>query len=100
MKELVIYSMVVASVSYTISEAAIFRKMRVRICFRNKFFGKLISCGYCLGFWLSFLVIVFFHPVVPLSHTIFDWLFSWLILSWLAGFEWVIMCWLMKVSGK
>jgi hypothetical protein len=96
MKEFLIYSLVIASISFTVSEASIFSKLRTKVKFRSKFFGKLICCGYCLGHWLSACAVIIFKiNLEPLGYflTIFA-------LAWVAGFQWALMGVLWKIAGK
>ena len=96
MKDILIYSLVVASISFTVSEASIFKRLRDKIKFRSRFLGKLICCGYCLGHYISALMVIIFKiNLEPLGYflTIFA-------LAWIAGFQWALMCLLWKIAGK
>lgn len=59
--QLIIISLAVASISFTISRSIIFRPIRLFICNRSKFLGELISCIYCLSHWISFIFMIYFY---------------------------------------
>jgi len=100
-KEIFILSMAVASVSFTVSEAIIFKAIRKFISNKNKFLGKLISCGYCLGHWISFSLVAIYQPRLFYSAVpIFDYFITALVIVWISAFQWLIMCWFIKKTGK
>ena len=51
-------SLVTASISFAVSETRLFRPLREWVRGRSKFFGDLLSCGYCLGHWVAFALVV------------------------------------------
>lgn len=100
MQDILMYSLIVASVSFTISEAAIFSKLRFQIKLRSKFFGKLVCCGYCIGHWVAAFVMIVYQPRLFFSFAPIDYICTWFVLSWIAGIQWGLMCILFKISGK
>ena len=100
MKEIFILSLIVASISFTISEAAIFRKLRIRVKLRSVFFGKLIHCGYCCSFWVAVPIMILYQPRLYFLFSPLDYLFTWFALAWIAGAQWAIMAALFKIGGK
>jgi len=100
MQDILIYSLIVASISFLISESAIFNKLRIKIKFRSKFFGKLFCCGYCLAHWIAIPVMIIFQPRLFLVFVPLDYFFTWIILVWVASFQWALMGVLFKAGGK
>jgi len=100
MQEILIYSLVVSCISFTISEAAIFKKLRDRIKFHNRLLGKLVCCGYCVGHYIAALVMIIYQPRLFFYFAPVDYLFTWFVLVWISGVQWVIMVFLFKVAGK
>lgn len=97
--KLLLLSMVTACISYTVTEAAVFRSFRSWIE-PKKFVGKLFHCGYCFGFWVAVVMESVFH--VNLFNTWFylDCFLAVLVIAWLSGFQWITMCCLMKFAEK
>jgi hypothetical protein len=77
METILIYSLIVASVSFTVAEAAVFKGLRNWILLKSKFFGKLFKCGFCLGYWVSFILVAIFQPHLDLTISFIDLIFSW-----------------------
>jgi len=100
MKDLLIYSLIVASISFLISEAAIFNKLRIKTKLRSVFFGKLIYCGYCLSYYIAIPIMLIFQPRLFFIFMPLDYFFTWIILVWISSFQWAVMCVLFKISGK
>ena len=96
----VMLSVVTASLSYTITETKIFEPFRKWLREKNEFMGKLVSCGYCMGHWIALVLVVFFEVKIFHSWWLFDYFLSIVVIAWLAGFQWVLMCFLMDKAGK
>ena len=95
-----VLSLVTGWVAFTLSEAALFAPARASLASWNPWLGKLVNCGYCLGFWVAVcLVAVYqtrlFHAWWPL-----DYLLTALVVAWLAAFQWALLCWLVQLTGK
>jgi hypothetical protein len=66
----------------------------------SRFFGELVSYGYCLGHWMAFaLVGVYYARLFELWWPL-DYLLTALVMAWLSAFQWALMCSLMLRSGK
>jgi len=100
MKDILIYSFIVASISFLISDAAIFSKLRIKTKLRSVFFGKLIHCGFCLSFWIAVPIMIIYQPRLYFLFAPLDYFFTWIVLAWIAGVQWAIMCVLFKIAGK
>jgi hypothetical protein len=99
--EKVIYlSLVTASISFTVTETKLFSPLREWVHGRSKFFGELVSCGYCLGHWVAFALVVIYRPKLFDSWWLPDYFLMALIIAWLGGFQWALMCWVMERAGK
>ncbi len=62
MEQVVLLSLVAASVAFTISETAIFAGMREGAKSWNPWLGKLASRGYCLNHWVAFGLVALYRP--------------------------------------
>lgn len=68
---LIIISLAIASISYTISKGGIFRPMRLYICkTESKFLGELISCPYCVSHWVSWIIMFVIFKSLSLDFII------------------------------
>ncbi len=95
--QLFIYSMIVASISYTITEAGIFDWLRAWAKGKHHKLGELFSCGYCMSHWVSFFVVIIYQPRLFYSWlTIIDYFFTAIFIVWLSTVQWRLMI----LSGK
>ena len=100
MYEIILLSMVCACISYTITESYLFKSFRDHAKVDSVWYGKLVSCAYCLGHWIA-LVLVSICRV-----NVFE--YSWIIgvpltiflIAWLSGFQCVIFCILVEKADK
>ena len=92
--------MVTSSISFTVTETKLFKPIREWVRGKSCFFGELISCGYCFGHWVSFSLVAIYQPRLFFVWWLIDYFITALVLAWLAGFQWALMCWLMGKAGK
>jgi len=80
-------SMVVASISFFMSHSQLLEGFRDRIGKFNVFLWQLITCSYCLGHWVAAALLILMP--VRLFGVVWqvDYLFTWLIISWMAGLQ-------------
>jgi hypothetical protein len=90
---LVILSMIVASIAWTVTQEEIFREPReycedkskdCKNIFQRKFF-YVFTCEYCFSHWVSLLIII----LTQFKAAINDWrgyVLAFFILPWLANF--------------
>ena len=100
MRQVALLSLVVASVAFTISEAAVFAGLRERAKRWSPWSGKLASCGYCLGHWVAFGLVAIYRPRLFEGWWPLDYFLTALVIAWLAAFQWAALCWLMDKTGK
>ncbi len=93
-------SFVTASISFTVTKTKIFKPLREWTKKKNGFFGELVSCGYCFGHWVAFVIVAIFQSKLFDKWWIFDYFLTALIIAWLAAFQWALMCLLMEKAGK
>lgn len=93
-------SLATASISFTVTETKLFLAVRERVKRRNSFFGELISCGYCFGHWVAFSLVAIYRPRLFHGWWLLDYFLTALVIAWLAGFQWALMCWLTGKAGK
>jgi len=100
MKTVLYLSFVSASVSFTITEAKLFKPLREYLKEKNNFLGDLFCCGYCLGHWVSFLLVAVYKPLLFTAWWPLDYFLTAIVIAWFAGIQWALMCWLMDKAGK
>lgn len=88
-----------AAISYTVADALIFKPVREWISKKSNFFGHLVCCGYCTGFWVSFILEIIFRPnlfgIPVIGHVLTSF-----VIAWLSGLQWIIMCILVMKADK
>jgi hypothetical protein len=91
--QLVVVSLVVMGISYTIARERIFEPLRRRCGGRATWLGYLVSCPYCLSYWVAFVIVPltrsYYVPVWPALGwfaTVLDWFFSSVLVASLAAF--------------
>ena len=62
MVQVVLLSLVMASVAFTLCETTLFARLRESVKGRSAWVGKLACCGYCLGHWVGFGLMAIYHP--------------------------------------
>jgi hypothetical protein len=100
MEQVVLLSFVVASLAFTVTEAKLIAPTRERLKRKNPLLGELISCGYCLGHWVAFGLVAIYRPRLFHAWWLLDYFFTALVIAWLAGAQWALMCWLMEKAKK
>jgi hypothetical protein len=100
MEKILWLSVVTAAISFTITETRLFLPLRDKVKMKSNFFGDLICCGYCLGFWISFGLVAVYQPRLFEAWWLLDYFVTALAIAWLAAFQWGFMCWLFKKTGK
>jgi len=97
----VIYlSLACASVSFTVSETKLFLPLREWLNRKIPFLGKLFSCGYCFGHWVAFSLVAVYRPRLFDFWPPLDYFLTALVISWLAAFQWALLCLLCNKAGK
>lgn len=89
----ILFSMVVASVSFFVSHSKLMENPRAWLLKRGEagpigaFFYELTDCPYCLGHWLTAgLLLVFPMRLFGIFAPV-DYLFTWTVISWAAGLQ-------------
>lgn len=100
MVELILISIVTASISFTVTESKLFKTFREFIKRKSNFFGELVSCGYCFGHWIAFSIVILYDFNVFNTNLIVDYFFTGLIIAWLSAIQWLLMYLLMIKAGK
>jgi len=90
-----------ASIAFTISETVLFRGFRDFVNAKSAWFGKLFSCGYCLGHWVALALVIAYRPRVYFSAwPVLDYGMTVLLIAWIAAFQWIALAMMVKVAGK
>jgi hypothetical protein len=100
MKPVIYLSLVTAAISFTVTETRLFKPLREWMKKRSKFLGDLLSCGYCFGHWVAFALVAIYRPKLFESWWLLDYFLTALVIAWLSGFQWALMCWLMDKAEK
>jgi hypothetical protein len=100
MEKVIYLSFVTASLSFTVTETRVFMPFREWVKKRNSSLGKLLSCGYCFGYWVALALVAIYRPKIFDSWWLLDYFFTALVIAWLGAFQWIVMCWLMEKVGK
>jgi hypothetical protein len=98
--QVVLLSLVTASVALTLCETALFAGLREWVKARSAWLGKLACCGYCLGCWVAFGLVAIYHPRLFEAWWVLDYFCTALVIAWLAAFQWAALCWLTEKAGK
>jgi hypothetical protein len=100
METAVLLSLVTASVSFTVAETKLFKRFREWVAGKSSFLGAMFSCGYCLGHWIAFALVAVYRPRLFESWWLLDYFLTALVVAWLGGVQWALMCLLMRTEGK
>lgn len=100
MREALLLSLIVACVSFTVSEAVIFSGLRAALKKRNQRAGKLLSCGYCLSHWVAAVIVAFCRPQMFSEYGLWGYGMSWLAITWLAAWQWALLASVLKYLDK
>ncbi len=99
--ETVIYlSFVTASISFTVTETKLFKPLREWLKKKSSFLGDLFCCGYCLGHWVAFVLVAIYKPKLFEFWWLLDYFLTAIVIAWLSGIQWALMCLLMEKTGK
>ena len=95
MRSLAILSPMGAWLTFTLSESSLFAPVRTALARLNPLLGKLVSCGYCVSFWVSLvLVSVYRLRLLPDRWWALDLPATVLGLAWLIAIQWAAIRWL------
>jgi len=83
----ILLSMVVASISFFITHTQLLEKQRKALWQKSDFIAGLLDCCYCLGHWVAVVVLVFFPVRLFGIFWPMDYILTWLVISWIAGFQ-------------
>ncbi len=74
-----------AAMAFLVAESKLFRPVRERVEAASRFFGDLVSCGYCLGHWMAFLLVGVYHARLFEWWWPLDYLLMALVMAWLSA---------------
>lgn len=90
----ILLSAITASIAFTISHSQIFGWLRGCLIKCSSFLGDLVSCGYCLGYWITAALLIAFPMRLFNVYRPLDYILTWLAISWAAGLQTLIASWL------
>ncbi len=100
MEQIIYLSFVTASVSFTVTETKLFLPVRNWLKAKDSFLRELLSCGYCFGHWMAFALVAVYRPRLFESWWALDYFLTAIVIAWLAGFQWAVLCWLLETADK
>ena len=100
MTQVVLLSIVTASVAFTVTEAAAFLWLRLWVASWSSVLGKLFACSYCFGHWVAFGLTWYYRPLLFGDGSLLDYFLTALVVAWLAGWQAIALSWLMQRAGK
>jgi hypothetical protein len=89
-----------ASVAFTVTEMKIFLPLRQMFKARSYWLGELFSCGYCLGHSSALALTAIYQVRIFHAWWPLDFFLTALVIAWLSAFQWITLCWLMKMNEK
>lgn len=100
MTEVFYLSLATASIAFVVTETKLFRPLREWATGKWSFLGALLSCGYCFGYWVAFSLVAIYRPKLFESWWLLDYVLTAVVIAWLSGLQWVLMCLLMEKAKK
>ncbi len=100
MDQVLYLSLVTAAVSFSVTEMKPFVPVREWARATNSLLGELLSCGYCFGHWVAFVLVAIYQPRLFVFWWPLDYLLTALVVAWLSAFQWLLMCWFMEWVAK
>jgi hypothetical protein len=97
--EVIWLSLVTASISFTVTETKLFKAPREWVQKKWRW-GEVFSCGYCFGHWVAFALVAIYRPRLFDVWWPLDYLLTALVIAWLSGIQWALMCLLMQKTGE
>jgi hypothetical protein len=97
--QVLLLSLVAAAISFTVAEMKLFEPLR-RWMPKESFWVELLSCGYCLGHWVAFALVAVYRPRLFESWWLLVYFLTAIVIAWLAGIQWGLMCILVDKAGK
>ena len=67
---LIVISLAIASISFTVTKSDIFRPFRLFTCKHSNSLGKLISCPYCFSHWVALFIMGLIYKSINLDFII------------------------------
>lgn len=100
MERIIYLSFITASISFTVTETKLFKSLWEWVKGRNALLGELITCGYCFGHWVAFVLVAVYRPRLFVSWWLLDYFLTAIVIAWFAAFQWALLCWVMEKIGK
>jgi len=95
---IILLSSVSALISFTVTETDIFLPMREWVKKKSTFFGKMLHCFYCFGFYSSLALELIYMPNI--FGTFVGYILTWWLIAWFSGLQALIMNILFKIYDK
>jgi len=94
--EVILISAATASISFVVSESVLFRPVRLLAARCCPMLGKLLSCGFCLGYWVAAAFELLYWPRLFSCWDPLDYGVTVAVVAWFSGLQWATMCALLK----
>ncbi|MDH3524507.1 MAG: DUF1360 domain-containing protein [Acidobacteriota bacterium] len=99
-REVALLSSVTGFLAFSVSETKLLAPFREWLAARSAPLGKLVSCGFCTGFWVAVALEAIYRPRLFHAWRPLDLALTAFVIAWLAAFQWLALCWLMDRAGK
>ena len=87
-------------ISFTLAEMKIFAWLRDLAKKKSRFIGDLLSCFYCVGFYVSAVICLIYQPNVINQIPVIDEVLTYFIVCGISGLWGLVMCVLFSLSDK
>jgi hypothetical protein len=78
--------MATAAIPFAVAEMKRFEPVGRRMP-KESFWAELLSCGYCLGYWVVFALVAAYRPGLFEFWRLLDYLLTAIVIAWLAGVQ-------------
>ena len=87
-------------ISFIIADALIFSTLRIWANKKSLFLGKLLSCGFCVGFYVAGILEMFYQYDLFDTILFLDLILTWFVIAFFSGITWLVLCILFRWANK
>jgi hypothetical protein len=101
MDDVITIVLVTASVSFVVTESALFRGFQRWVQRKSATLHKLLGCYLCLGYWIAFVLSCAFDvQVLPVSMPVVGYVLSALLIGYVSGWLNTLLVMGMAKAGR
>ena len=86
--------------AFVIADSTLFAPYRKWVCSKSEFFGKLFSCGACIGTWISLFFELLYQPNIFNKIPLIDHLLTAFLMAFISAMCWIVLVILIKIADK